>query len=93
MVREMLHMAGAEEIARVRLRAATASKHDRAEPVSGWYEKGLVRHAGVFRELEDELCSFAAAGTGPSPDRVDALVWAARELKEKPKARPGLFRL
>ncbi|HEX5006823.1 MAG TPA: terminase family protein [Hyphomonadaceae bacterium] len=94
MVREMLRMAGAEEISRVRLRNATASKRDRAEPVSGWYDTGRVRHAGVFRELEDELCSFGAAGGGAaSPDRVDALVWAARELLDKPKARPGIMTL
>jgi len=33
----------------------------------------------VFRELEDEMCAFGAAA-GPSPDRVDALVWAVNEL-------------
>jgi phage terminase large subunit-like protein len=94
MVREMLRMAGAEEVARVRLRNASASKRDRAEPVSGWYEHGRVRHAGVFRELEDEMCSFGASGAGAvSPDRVDALVWAVRELFDRPKARPGIMRL
>jgi phage terminase large subunit-like protein len=93
MVREMLNMAGAAELSRVKLRNATASKRDRAEPVSGMYDRGVVRHAGVFRELEDELCSFGAADAGPSPDRVDALVWAVRELTEKPKVRPGILRL
>ena len=57
------------------------------------YDRGVVRHAGVFRELEDELCSFGALESAPSPDRVDALVWAVRELTEKPKARPGILRL
>jgi phage terminase large subunit-like protein len=93
MVRELLRMAGAEEISRLALRAATASKRDRAEPVSAMYDHGVVRHAGVFRELEDELCSFGAAEAGPSPDRVDALVWAVRELTDRPKARPGILRL
>lgn len=93
MVREMLRMAGAEETSRVTLRNATASKRDRAEPVSGMYDRGVVRHAGVFRELEDELCSFGAVDGAPSPDRVDALVWAVRELFEKPKARPGILQL
>jgi phage terminase large subunit-like protein len=93
MVREMLKIAGAEEISRVRLRSATTSKRNRAEPVSGWYERGRVRHAGVFRELEDELCSFGAAEAAGSPDRVDALVWAVRELFDKPKVRPGITRL
>ena len=93
MVREMLLMAGADAASRVMLRSAIASKRDRAEPVSGWYEQGKVRHAGVFRELEDELCSFGAVVGAPSPDRVDALVWAVSELLEKPKARPGILRL
>jgi phage terminase large subunit-like protein len=40
MVRELLRMAGAEEISRLALRAATASKRDRAEPVSAMYDHG-----------------------------------------------------
>jgi phage terminase large subunit-like protein len=86
----MLRIAGADDTARVKLRAATQSKRDRAEPVSGYYEQGHVRHVGVFRELEDEMCSFGTAQAGPSPDRLDALVWAVRELMQKPKARPGI---
>jgi phage terminase large subunit-like protein len=90
MVRELLGMAGAGETARVRLRSATQSKRDRAEPVSAAYEQGRVRHVGVFRELEDEMCSFGTSDARPSPDRVDALVWAVRELMQKPKGRPGI---
>lgn len=89
MVRELLHMAGAEETCRVRLRNTQQSKRDRAEPVSGFYEQGRVRHVGVFRELEDEMCSFGAGEPGPSPDRVDALVWGIRELMRKPTL-PGI---
>jgi len=63
---------------------ATLAKGRRAEPVSVFYEQGRVRHAGVFRELEDELCGMVAggdyAGPGRSPDRADALVWALSEL-------------
>jgi phage terminase large subunit-like protein len=88
MVRDVLRVAGCEEASRVRLRSATQSKRDRAEPVSGRYEQGLVRHAGVFRELEDEMCAFGAAGApARSPDRVDALVWAVRELTD-PRVLP-----
>jgi phage terminase large subunit-like protein len=78
--------------ARVRLRHAGKSKRDRAEPVSVEYERGRVRHAGVFRELEDEMCSFGAPGVGLSPDRVDALVWAVSELM-KPPAKVGIIDL
>ncbi len=65
---------------------ATQGKHVRAEPVSGQYERGLVRHVGEssdYELLEDQLMQFTAAGyLGPaSPDRADALVWAITELK------------
>lgn len=65
---------------------ATQGKHIRAEPVSGQYERGFVRHVGEAKDyelLEDQLMQFTAAGyLGPgSPDRADALVWAITELK------------
>lgn len=65
---------------------ATTGKHIRAEPVSGLYERGFVRHVGQssdFELLEDQCMQFTAAGyIGPgSPDRADALVWAITELK------------
>jgi phage terminase large subunit-like protein len=61
---------------------ATRGKHARAEPVSALYAQGRVRHAGVFPELEDEMCDFGPAGlsNGRSPDRLDALVWALTHL-------------
>ena len=61
---------------------ASRGKVARAEPVAALYERGRVRHAGVFPELEAEMGAMTAAGfrgTG-SPDRVDALVWAVTEL-------------
>ena len=61
---------------------ATRGKWLRAEPVAALYEQGRVRHAGELPALEDEMCGFGAgrAGGRPSPDRVDALVWALTEL-------------
>ncbi len=87
MVRELLDQAGCE--ARVKLVHAKESKGDRAQPLSFAYETGRVKHVGVFRELEDEMCAFGASG-GPSPDRVDALVWAWRELTAKPPPMPRI---
>ena len=65
---------------------ATQGKHIRAEPVSGQYERGLVRHVGDssdYETLEDQCMQFTAAGYmgQGSPDRADALVWAITELK------------
>ena len=63
---------------------ATRGKVARAEPVAALYEAGRVRHAGIFPQLEDELCGLIAGGRyegpGRSPDRADALVWGLSEL-------------
>ena len=58
--------------------SASQGKRTRAEPVAGLYEQGKVHHLGTFPELEDQLCTWD--GTGPSPDRMDAMVWAITEL-------------
>lgn len=58
---------------------ARIGKRARAEPVAALYEQGRVHHVDAFPELEDQMCSFVA-GRGPSPDRLDALVWALTEL-------------
>ena len=74
----------------VRCVRAARGKKTRAEPISVLYEAGRVHHAGAFPELEDQLCNYT--GTGESPDRLDALVWALTELfpggpKPEPRAR------
>ena len=66
---------------------ATRGKLLRAEPVAALYARDLVRHAGEFPELEEEMLSYSPANASDSPDRLDALVWALSEL-----ARPvGAF--
>jgi len=66
----------------VNMVTASRGKFQRAEPVAALYEQGKVRHLGTFRELEDQLCSFAANGYmgERSPDRADALIWALSDL-------------
>ena len=63
---------------------ASRGKSARAEPVAALYEAGRVRHAGLFPQLEDQLCGLLPGGgyegPGRSPDRADALVWALTEL-------------
>lgn len=54
---------------------ASRGKQTRAEPVAALYEQQKVHHVGVFAELEEQLCEWVP-GTGRSPDRLDALVWA-----------------
>ena len=69
---------------RTPFRAVTASRGKvvRAEPVSALCETGKIRMAGIFRELEDELCGFTTHGfTGDhSPNRADAMVWGMSDL-------------
>ncbi|CAB4198288.1 COG5323 Uncharacterized conserved protein [uncultured Caudovirales phage] len=52
---------------------ASRGKRPRAEPVVGLCEQGRVHLVGMFPELEDEMCEWA--GSGKSPDRMDAFVW------------------
>lgn len=65
-----------------KLVTASKGKHVRAEPFSGLYESGKIRHVGRLHKLEDELTGFSTHGyTGSkSPNRADALVWALSEL-------------
>jgi phage terminase large subunit-like protein len=62
----------------IRLVHALRDKRTRAAPAAALYERGLVHHAGSFPELEDQLCQYD--GSGKSPDRMDALVWALADL-------------
>ncbi|MDA8254386.1 MAG: phage terminase large subunit [Betaproteobacteria bacterium] len=61
---------------------ASRGKAVRAEPISALVESGKVRMAGIFRELEDELCGFTTHGYmgESSPNRADAMVWAFADL-------------
>lgn len=75
---------------RVPFKAVTASRGKvvRAEPISALSEQGKLRLVGEFRELEQELLSFSTTGYlgEGSPNRADAMIWAAYELF------PGLIR-
>jgi len=58
---------------------ATRGKYTRAEPVSALWEQGRGHMVGYYAELEDQLCTYVP-GENESPDRLDALVWAATLL-------------
>jgi phage terminase large subunit-like protein len=53
---------------------ASRGKRTRAEPVGLLYEQGRIVHAGDFPMLEGELFSWVEGD--PSPNALDALVWA-----------------
>ncbi len=59
---------------------ASRSKQARAEPVAALYEQKRIHHTHRFPRLEDQLCNWEPLSGQPSPDRLDALVWAFTEL-------------
>lgn len=73
----------------VKLIHASRGKLTRAEPVQKLYEDGRVHHVGVFVALEKELCTWRPGD--PSPNRLDADVWALTELLLAPGATPFAF--
>jgi phage terminase large subunit-like protein len=59
---------------------ASRSKQARAEPVAALYEQNRVFHVQPFTELEDQMCTWEPLSGDPSPDRLDAMVWALTNL-------------
>ena len=63
---------------------AIKGKIARAEPISLLYSNRRVFHTKEFFALEEQMCDLTYDGKiQKSPDRVDALVWAILELKNK----------
>ena len=66
---------------------ATRGKQLRAQPVTALYEQGRIHHVGIYPALEDQLCQWTP-DSDVSPDRLDALVWAATDtLVEAPSKK------
>lgn len=57
---------------------ASRGKQVRAQPAASLYEQGKVHHLGLFAALEDEMASWVPGK--PSPNRMDAVVWALSKL-------------
>jgi phage terminase large subunit-like protein len=74
----------------IRIVHARHSKQARAEPVSALYEQGKVRHAKPFPELELQMTTWEPLGGEPSPDRLDAMVWAITDLALKGATYPPI---
>lgn len=77
MVKAVLDSAGVSTP--VKLVRAVEGKRARAEPVSMLWQAGRGHIVGSLPMLEDELTSFVP-GESESPDRLDAMVWAAADL-------------
>lgn len=57
---------------------ATRGKRSRAEPIAAAMEEGREHHAGVFPDLENQMCRWVPGDE--SPDPMDAKVWALSRL-------------
>jgi len=64
----------------IRIVHASNAKQARAEPVAALSEQDRLKHHGTLPELEDQLCTWAPLEGLPSPDRLDAMVWAFTDL-------------
>lgn len=75
---------------------ASRGKVIRARPVLGLYEQSRVIHVGVFADMEQDLTTWIPPGqfneegdpiepSDWSPDRMDAMVWAATALAVRPR--------
>lgn len=84
--------------------SARQGKMTRAEPVAALYAQHRVHHLGhggerigykgakvewSFADLEDQMCSFTGNPKEKSPDRMDALVWAATPFLNYTQGVPG----
>lgn len=81
MVEHTIHTV--DRSAPVKMVSASRGKLVRAEPVAALYEQWRVHHVGGFPVLEDEMTGYD--GTGASPNRMDALVWALTDLLVTPR--------
>ena len=58
--------------------ATRGGKFLRAEPIAALYEQKRVHHVGLHGKLEDQMTQWIPGK--PSPDRLDAMVWAVTDL-------------
>jgi phage terminase large subunit-like protein len=72
----------------VKMVHASRGKVVRAEPIVALYEQRRISHVGLLPGLEDQLCGWDPTVSGPSPDRLDALVWALTDLMGERQAEP-----
>jgi hypothetical protein len=65
--------------------------------VNSLLKQGRMHHIGSFPQLEDQMTNFTSDfdrdAAGYSPDRLDALVWAATELLIQPMKGWAIFEL
>lgn len=88
---DMVEHTIATEDGRVPVKVVHASKGKRvrAEPIANLFDPDKryaprAWFAGSFPDLEDQCCTFVPDSGEPSPDRMDAMVYAITELMLEP---------
>ncbi len=84
MVKGVLDAAAADGALPVEVVHASRGKYVRAEPVAALWENGRASIVGALPELEDEMCIWTPESKF-SPNRLDAMVWAATWLVLGPR--------
>lgn len=62
---------------------ASRGKVVRAEPIAAYDEQGKIHHVGTFGACESQMTTWVPDSGLPSPDRMDARVWAFSDLMLK----------
>ena len=65
----------------VKMIHASRGKQARAEPIAAIFEEGEAHFCGRMRQLETMCCTWEPLSGDESPDRLDAMVWAATACK------------
>lgn len=93
LVRERQRGKAAANALNIRETYATRGKHVRAaESVQPLHEQLRLHHVGVFPELETELTEWNPRARGPSPNRLDALVWGVWYLARLGEEAPADYK-
>jgi phage terminase large subunit-like protein len=69
---------------------SSKGKRVRAEPIAALSAQGLLHMIGSHPKLEDQLTGWVEGRTPWSPDRLDAMVFAATELLDHVRGRGGV---
>lgn len=59
---------------------AINSKIERAYTISVLYSQNKIKHTRDFKQIEDQMLNYH---TCKSPDRIDAMIWAIEELRQR----------
>lgn len=75
----------------VKMVSSSQGKNLRAEPIAAISTQGLLHMVGRHPELEAQMTTWVHGESNYSPDRLDAMVFAATELLPHLRQRGGIY--